>query len=142
MSFGGIKRTPADIAFSKVVREAADYTCERCGINLRHSPHIMDLSHYFGRRNKSTRFEPLNAFCLCRGCHNNLGDSPHDHKQFVLNQLGEGAYQILLEKKRQVLRIRKADEREIAKHYREEHKRLIKMRERGATGKLEYSGYF
>ena len=142
MSFGGIKRTPADIAFSKTVREANDYVCEYCGIQGRSSPSTMDLSHYFGRRHRSTRWEPLNAFCLCRGCHNKLGESPHDHATWARKMLGEGAYKILVEKKNQIVKIPKTEEKAIAKHYREEYKKLLARRAAGATGKLNFVGYF
>ena len=141
MSYG-IKRTMADVYFSKAVREAQDYICESCGHYGRHEPQAMDLSHYFGRRHKRTRFEPLNASCLCRGCHNRLGESPHDHRAFIEDKLGPQKYGILVELHNQIVKIPKAVEKEIAKYYRQEEARIKAERDNGATGVISIVGYF
>ena len=134
MSWGGIKRTSADVWFSKAIRLAADNTCERCG-----KP-ADDCSHYFGRRNASSRYlagAARNGFALCRGCHNRLGEHPHEHYIFVRSVIGEGGYDLLVEKAREIQKITKEHRREIAAHYRAECERIQDMRNQGITGYIE-----
>jgi hypothetical protein len=40
--------------------------------------------------------------------------------------MGDGAYQLLVEKKEQIVKVSKIEEKEIAKHYREEYSRMVK----------------
>src|SRR4030095_8318714 len=60
MSWRRIKRSLADDLFSKYIRARENYTCQRChryfenGIGL-------DNSHYWGRGNWTTRFDPENC---------------------------------------------------------------------------------
>ena len=134
MSWGGIKRTSADVWFSKAIRLAADNTCERCG-----KP-ADDCSHYFGRRNASSRYlagAARNGFSLCRGCHNRLGEHPHEHYIFVRSVIGEGGYDLLVEKAREIQKITKEHRREIAAHYRAECERIQDLRNQGVTGYIE-----
>lgn len=102
----------------------------------------MDLSHYFGRRHRRTRHEPLNASCLCRGCHNKFGESPHDHREWVKEKLGSVKYDVLVELHNQIVKVPKSEEKKIAKHYRQEEAKVKAWRDAGNTGKYEIVGYF
>lgn len=141
MSFGGIKRTPADAAFSDCVREAHDYTCQNCGINLRHNPRAMHLSHFYGRRSKSTRWAKENGFCLCAGCHNWMGEHPHEHSQWVQDQLGDGLFEILTVKAREIFKYNKEIDKEVARHYRKQLKEMQELRRGGVAGVLFFESY-
>lgn len=141
MSFGGIKRTPADAAFSDCVREAHDFTCQKCGINMRHNPRAMHLSHFYGRRGKSTRWAKENGFCICAGCHNWLGEHPHEHTEWVKHTIGEGLFDILTEKAHSVYKLYKGEDKDIAKHYREQLKLIKTKRSEGHQGFIEFESY-
>ena len=141
MSFGGIKRTSADAAFSDCVREAHDFTCQKCGINMRHNPRAMHLSHFYGRRGKSTRWAKENGFCVCAGCHNWLGEHPHEHTEWVKHTIGEGLFDILTEKAHSVYKLYKGEDKDIAKHYREQLKLIKTKRSEGQQGFIEFESY-
>lgn len=138
-----IKRTPADDWFSKCIRLAADYTCECCGRKYDESSMGLHCSHYFGRRAYGVRFDPSNAFAHCYGCHQRLGSNPDDFRQWVLGVIGEGRIQLLRERREDsnFAKSIKKNLKDVAKHYREEFKRLKELRDNGATGKLEIIGY-
>jgi Zn finger protein HypA/HybF involved in hydrogenase expression len=140
---GAIKRTPADDAFSKCVRERANWTCERCG---RYFPEGsrggLDCSHHHSRGNWSIRFDPLNAEALCYGCHSHEGGT-QQRREAVLTDIEQ---EILFEKMRDRDLGRMARKTkgkgEIAKHYRMELKRMQELRDQGEAGRIEFIGYF
>ena len=133
----GIKRTPADVNFSRAKRESEDYICENCGKDYRHEPHMMDCSHIFSRKHRRVRWHPLNALCLCRSCHQKMGDKPPVHAELAKKKLGEEGYWELMRLHNEILKIPKTKEKDIAAHYKAEHKRLIALRMDGQQGRLE-----
>lgn len=137
-----IKRTPADAAFSDCVRERANWKCEVCGTDYTNNTRGLHCSHYHGRANWSVRFNPDNAAAHCYGCHSKLEGSPHDFYQLWIKFLGEGAYQLLLEKKNDTglgkEYRRTKGKGDIAKHYRNEFKRMKDMRALGDTSRIEF----
>lgn len=138
----GIKRTPADDAFSKCVRERANWTCEKCNKYFPEGKRQgLDCSHHYGRRNWSIRLEPINAESLCYGCHSHYGGT-EDRRKEVLNK---GELEILIEKKNDIQlgkEVRKTKGKgEIAKHFREELKRMQELRAQGEMGRIEFVGW-
>jgi len=83
-----IKITSADRYFSMCVRQRANWSCERCHVGYTPPTQALHCSHYFGRGNWSTRFDPLNAAALCFGCHQYLGAHPHEHNAFFAARIG------------------------------------------------------
>jgi len=139
---GAIKRTTADKHFSDCVRIAANWTCQRCEKEYPEG-HRQGLhcSHYVGRGNQATRYEPLNAISLCYGCHQKMGSDPHAHTELIREIIGEEDFHILLERKNVI--VRKADRpiKEIAKHYREQYKIMDDKRKAGEIGPLSFEGW-
>lgn len=88
MTWGAIKRNATDALFSDIVRIKAGWICERCKRNFSNNQKAFDCSHFFGRRNKSTRWLEENASALCRGCHNYFGENPSEHNRFMEKKLG------------------------------------------------------
>lgn len=138
-----VKRTTADDAFSKVIRFATDYKCEKCGKQYEHNSRALHCSHYFGRRSYGTRFDPNNAFAHCHGCHKHFSANPYYFTSWVEGKIGEGAVQILREKKEDIgyAKTIKKNLPDVARHYRDELERLRSLRMDGATGKLKIIGY-
>lgn len=139
----GIKRTPADIAFSKCVRERANWTCEKCGNYFPEGNRGgLDCSHHNGRGNWEIRFDPLNAEALCYGCHSHYGGT----KQRIEAVLTENEIQILNEKMQDRNLGRESRKTkgkgEISKHYRDEFSRMQDNRDCGDNGRIEFAGYF
>lgn len=135
-----ILRTPADAAFSLCVRERANWSCERCG----NMPHRMGFhcAHVMSRGNWSVRFDPCNALALCYGCHEVTGRKREDEFLPLVKRIfGELEYdRVYAESKRPGHGIRKAVP-QIAKHYRAQHAAMVKLRDAGSTGRLEFVGW-
>lgn len=141
---GAIKRTAADIAFSKCIRERNGWKCERCGAQHERNSQGLHASHFKGRGKWATRFDPSNVFSHCYGCHSYLGSHPDEFADWVYSQLGDGLYEIVLERANDTKlgRTAKREAKEIAKHYRDQHKNMLAARENGVTGRIEFFGYF
>jgi len=137
-----MKRSAADIAFSKCVRERSEWTCEYCKRNFEHNKGGLHCSHVFGRAARSVRFDADNAMAHCNGCHRKLEQHPLEFTAHYKEVRGEGIHDILLEKWRNVKRkITKLEEKDIAKHYQEQLKIMEKKRKDGVTGWLEFINY-
>lgn len=93
----------ADYLFSKFIRER-DPTCRRCWIEDSH-----DCSHYWGRGNSATRFDPKNCVGLCRMCHDIWEHQKNnEYKRFMVNWLGKKEYDELEHRARSFKRRREA----------------------------------
>ena len=137
---GAVKICSADKMFSLCIREAADWCCDRCGTYYPEGKRMgLHCSHHHGRGKWGTRFVVENAAAHCYGCHRHLGSQPAEHDRWTREYIGEGAYEILLEKVRDTSLGREArrSKKEIAAHYRAEHKRILELRKEGHTGRLE-----
>lgn len=79
-----------DTAFSKVIRMVE--VCERCG-----KQENLQCSHIHSRKKLSVRWDVLNAFCLCAGCHIFWWHMhPIEAAEFTRQKLGEEKYLELL----------------------------------------------
>jgi hypothetical protein len=137
-----IKRTPADAAFSNCIRERANWSCEKCGNYFPEGRRGgLDCSHHHGRGSWSIRFDPLNAEALCYGCHSHYGGT-QERRQSVLT---EWEQDVLFERKADTglgkMYRKTKGVGEIAKHYRDELKRMRELREAGETGRIEFESY-
>lgn len=134
----GIKETPADLWFSRCVRERSNWTCERCGKHFTPPTQGLHCSHYKGRGSWSTRFDPLNAIALCYGCHMQVGND----REFYLKIHGVTAEEIVIEHHNDIMRgkeyKRTKGKGEIAKHYKSEYERMMGLRAEGVTGRIDF----
>lgn len=73
---------------AKIVR--ARGACESCGKTTN-----LQCAHLVSRRYSATRTDLNNAFCLCAGCHMRFTEWPLEFHRFVVNRIGERAYEIL-----------------------------------------------
>lgn len=136
-----IKRTCADDWFSKAIRMRSDFRCERCGAEHERNSMGLHCSHYMGRGNWATRFDVNNAFAHCYGCHSFLGANPSHFRGWVREVIGEAMQDEIEAKAKQPARGLRKKVREIAKHYREEYRRLDALRMGGQSGRIELIGY-
>lgn len=136
-----MKASPADAAFSKCVRERANYQCERCGTAHDRSSTGLHCSHIFSRRHRTLRFCGENAQSLCYRCHAWLGGNPADSGLWLVETLGEGHIDLLREKMNSRVKVSKIEEKEIAKHYREQLKIMQAKREDGEVGRIEFESW-
>jgi len=138
-----ILRTPADSAFSKCIRERANWTCERCG---KHYPEGnrggLDCSHHHSRGNWSIRFNPLNSEALCYGCHSYCGGTEERRREvlseFEIELLWDLKADTGLGKQSRKTRGKGA----IASHYREQLEIMRDSRAKGVLGRLDFESFF
>ena len=115
-----IKRDAADKWFSDVVRKKAGHVCESCNkVEGR-----MECAHIYGRAAKSVRWSLDNAVCLCHYCHMRFTANPLEFTKWLEETLGEGHMEMLREKWQVLMKTNKQLRKEIAKHYREEFKKM------------------
>jgi len=136
-----MKRDPLDAIFSDLVRERANWTCERCGKYYPEGTRQgLHHSHNYGRRNRSVRWWPLNATALCYACHRWYAEYPLDSADWLRRKLGDLA-DLLRERANTPRKYTAAERKEMLAHYRSEWKRLQQARKEGATGRIEFVGY-
>jgi len=90
-----IKIDKADTAFSKYIRTRDKWTCQRCKTMYPEKHQGLHNSHYFGRGNECTRFDPENCIALCFGCHQAWDSNKEDYRDFKIKQLGEKRFKAL-----------------------------------------------
>lgn len=102
------KLDPLDILFSEFIRRRAIKRvggCERCltpkfdvvkddGTIFPAWKSLQD-SHFWGRTDKSTRWDSENSAGLCGGCHLYLEHHPHEHDTWFRQHLGETEFALL-----------------------------------------------
>lgn len=72
-----------DRLFSVRILGKNNRTCQRCGVTGKK----MDTSHIIPREYLNTRYEPLNAICLCVSCHKYGLKSWHKNPLFAVRWL-------------------------------------------------------
>lgn len=146
-----VKRLDPDFYFSLCVRERADWTCQRCGKfyapweSTKGYPANPGLhcSHYIGRANYATRFDPMNVDAHCYGCHAKFEGNPHIFRDWKREQLWPELYDILIEKSNNIMLGKQArqEKQAIAEHYKTQFEIMQTMRSKGALGRLNFQGY-
>lgn len=135
----GLRISKQDRIFSKLIRERAGWTCERCGTQYEAHSAGLHCSHIFSRRALSTRWLPTNAVAHCFGCHLWFGSNPVLGGEWAKDHLGA---QRLLDLKRRFYRpmkLSKADKEEIYKSLKAEYDRMLFERANGKVGRIEFA---
>lgn len=137
-----MKRDATDAVFSDLIREAYDWTCQRC---LRPFPERkgrdVHASHFYSRQFHSTRWFVDNAVCLCATCHDHVGKHPDDHADFFRKHLGPVRYDMLRARKQGIFRYRESDKKAMRKHFAGELERIRALRSEGIFGPVEAVSY-
>lgn len=110
-----IKLDSRDVLFSYHVR-LRDGRCVFCG----KQDGKLECSHFWGRGNKATRFDPLNADTLCFYCHaKNEGNKQGFYRTWKINQLGKRGYDALERRARTNITYRTYEKGVILAHLKE-----------------------
>lgn len=92
----GIKRTKEDIEFSRTIRKRDNWMCQRCGsYKGPDSGPKLHCAHYFTRRTRATRFDPMNALALCYGCHQFVDSHAAEKEALWRLRIGNEAFDAL-----------------------------------------------
>lgn len=133
-----MKRDKLDDVFSKLMREAYNWTCCKCG---RYFPegHRQGIhaSHIYSRRHQLLRYHPLNVVAHCYCCHQWYGGHPVLGGKWATDYLGQGVIELLEDRLRERRKYTRADKEEMYEHYKDEYERLRRLRMSGETGVLE-----
>lgn len=90
-----------DSAFSKFIRLRDGLCCQRCGKGYTLSDRGLHNSHFIGRGNHQTRYDPENCDALCWGCHQFFETHKATaYRDWKLEQLGEQRFDALIERSR------------------------------------------
>ena len=93
----------ADARFSEYIR-TRDKKCRRCKRN-----ESTDNSHFWGRGNSATRYDPENCVGACRECHGIWENQKKGaYKDWMLTWLGEERYKALEKRARSIMKREKA----------------------------------
>jgi hypothetical protein len=117
-----MKLDELDILFSKFIRmRAVKRTggCERC--LTPHKWQDLQCSHFYGRGDKSTRWDESNGKGTCGGCHFYLDSHPLYHVQWMEQFLGKEQFELLQGRNRQM---GKPDKKILTLYYQQEIKKL------------------
>ena len=143
-----MKRTPADDAFSRCVRERANWTCELCktvhpDAQATGRSRALHCSHFIGRGNWSVRFDAFNAFCHCYACHVRFGSDKYLQEKHHAEVFWIGQSFFIKERKQDTKlgRFARKSQKEIAKHYRHEYERMRALRADGQRGRIEFENW-
>lgn len=136
-----MKRSQADINFSKCVRAANDYKCLICEKQYTASCTGLHCSHIFGRRHRTIRWCKDNCQPLCAHHHSWFGENPADSGKWLEELLGEGHLQILREKRDSGVKVSKLEEKDISKHYAQQLKMIEQKRADGITGYIDFESW-
>jgi len=90
-----LKIFPSDSIWSKYIRTRDNWTCQRCNKKYAPPTSALHCSHFWSRGNWSVRFDFFNCQALCYGCHSYLGGNPQEHREFILNKLGQKEFDAL-----------------------------------------------
>lgn len=139
-----MKRLPADDAYSKVIRLSNDWNCHYCKRNFEHDKGKLHCSHVFGRRAYRVRWsiDPNNAMAHCISCHRKLGEHPVLFTDHYIETYGQDALDRLRERYNDLsVKYSKAQQKQIAAHFRQEYGRINKLRCEGQQGVIEIKSY-
>ena len=112
-----MKISAADKYFSLCIRAVSNNICVTCGKEGR-----MECSHVYSRRHRTIRWDVDNAMSQCNGCHRAWHESPLRSFAWFESKFGICRVELLREKMDNKQKVSKAEEKEIAKHYREQLK--------------------
>ena len=129
-----MKRDKFDRLMSNLIRERANWTCERCETYYPEGHRSgLEHSHIWGRAKHSVRWFPDNGLALCTGCHRHMSAHPIEHRALAAHILGWPRYQALHLKSNTTRRWKPWEKDEL---YKQMKLALKDMEERRAMGHL------
>ncbi len=133
-----LKRTKHDKIISDLIRERAEWCCERCDTYFPegHGRQGLHASHYYGRGRISTRFLPDNLNSLCMGCHLHMSGNRDEYTAFKVKELGQSRFDDLVLRGNAVMKYTKSDKEELYIHYKAQYKYMLRRRKQGDRGYL------
>tara|TARA_Y100000310_G_C20313507_1_gene637333 strand:- start:219 stop:644 length:426 start_codon:yes stop_codon:yes gene_type:complete len=126
-----------DSVFSRLIREASDWTCAKCHKKFTEGARNLHCSHFFGRRAVNTRWDPDNVFAHCFRCHQFLGENPAIFTEWAQDARGAEWYEDMLFEHNRTLKLNDKDREELYNEMKETYDAILKMRGKGTTGPIQ-----
>lgn len=102
---GRIRRDRLDYLFSIYIRHRDGWSCQRCGRHYGRKDRGLHNSHFIGRANMATRFDPNNCMALCYGCHQIYETHKATvYRDFMLKRLGQAMFDALIARSQQIVK--------------------------------------
>lgn len=98
-----------DTIFSKLVRNKAEWRCERCDDGYAVHAENLHCSHFMGRRYRGTRWDFENAFAHCMKCHHYFSMNPVEFRRWALKAMGQEKFDRVRIKAETVTKLTDAD---------------------------------
>lgn len=130
----------ADVLFSRLVRERAEWRCEKCQKFFPEGERQgLQCSHLIGRRNKAVRWHPLNAVAHCFYCHKYLTENPIEFHSWIKAHLTPGEFAELTLTAMKPIRLDPAFKAHIERNLQRELDNMIIQRQHyKPAGRLEF----
>ena len=133
------RRNKLDIAFSQLIRERAGWTCESCGkYHPEGARRSLHCSHFFSRRNRSTRWDSQNAAAHCFACHQYLGENPLLFTDWVKAHLGQTGYELLRLRAGKPRKFSKPELEDMHQEMKAQLAHMEALRSSGEAGRIEF----
>ena len=126
-----IRRDKLDIVFSNLIRERANWYCEKCCSNFRHGGGMLDCAHIMSRRHVILRWHPANALSLCRRDHMYFTEHPFEFVEWATEHVGAERIAELQRVANMTAKWPKHLREDIYRHYKRELRRLESLRAEG-----------
>ena len=81
--------------YSKYLRMKRHWFCEFCNLDCCGNKGYLTISHFYGRRKESVRFDDDNCLVLCRKCHLYLENNKGEYTRIMMQKLGEKRFNVL-----------------------------------------------
>tara|TARA_R100000773_G_scaffold38499_1_gene33669 strand:- start:62 stop:436 length:375 start_codon:yes stop_codon:yes gene_type:complete len=120
-----------------------DFICQGCGKQYEENSMALHCSHYFGRAKKGVRYDAMNAFAHCYGCHQRFSSNPDYFYRHYIETYGEGALTLLREKVEDITLGKRMvkEHQQISKHYKEQAGHMQSKRLKGVKGWLDFESW-
>ena len=118
-----IKHSIEDKLFSEYIRKKSKGCCAYCQKPVGYKR--LQASHYFGRRNKSLRWDERNVSALCFTCHMVImTENPFHHTKWMKKKLGTAGFGRLVRASNRIKKWTKQDLKDLRVDLRKKIKEL------------------
>jgi len=134
-----MKISNADRIFSLLVRERAEWKCERCGTQYpRGKAPGLECSHHYTRSRTRIRHHPLNASAHCTKCHFHLSGRPIEFADWIYEHLGKEKASQLKALNQEDGKLSKRDRADLLLNLKASLQEMEMRRDSGETGRIEF----
>ena len=118
------KKGKLDKIFSLYIRTRDKWGCQRCGKQQKEKSTGYHCAHILGRSKQSVRWNELNAYGICYGCHLFIDTHPTEKTIWAINRLWKQEYDELCSISIQNVKFRDWEVEDLIKYYKDKLEKL------------------